>query len=787
MTKPIRRVAVLGAGVMGSGIAAHVANAGLPVLLLDIVPKGVDASADKAKRDSVAAGVLKKMLKAKPAPFFHKKYVGLIEVGNLEDDLGRLAECDLVVEAIIERLDIKRALFERMDAIIDDDTVIASNTSGLRIRDMIEGRSDRFRKNFLVTHFFNPPRYMKLLELVTSPDTDPAILERLIAFGRDTLGKGIVIAKDSPNFVANRIGTHALMAGIHLMLEKELSPEDLDAITGVPMGHPKSATFRTADMVGLDTLVHVVDNCHAVLTEDEDRDAFVLPDYVRTMVERNQLGRKTKAGFYRKAKSGIETLDPNTGEYRGKGGRADIKNTCKALAKENDVRARLKKLVGTDGVVGDFAWKALARSLAYSANRLGEICDDVVAIDNGMKWGYNWELGPFEKWDAIGFQDSVKRMREEGYNLPDSIIKMHDTGVQNFYDGDRVYNPLVGEYVTQKTDPREVTLHVMRQGDAPVLSNKGADAWDMGDGILGVTFKTKANSIDPDTIQLLHDSVDRAERDFRGVLIFNEGEFFSVGANLFLVAMAGQQKRWDDIRRLVKSYQSATQRMKYATVPFLAAPYNMTLGGGLEMCFGCDAVQAAAETYAGLVEVGVGLIPGGAGTMNMLWRALEGVVDGVENDVYAQVTQVFKNIAMADVATSAVMAKEKGYFRYSDGVSFDRSRQLYEAKRRLIGIAESGYHPPAPRSYKLPGRSGIATLQMMANTLKDGGYASEHDAKIAGKLATVLCGGQSGHTHAVTEDEILELECEAFISLCGEPLSQERMQHMLMKNKPLRN
>lgn len=787
MTKPIRRVAVLGSGVMGSGIAAHVANAGLPVLLLDIVPPKLDPGAPKAKRDSIAAGALAAMLKTRPAPLFHPKNAHLIEVGNLDDDLERVKDCDLVVEAIIEKLDIKRALFTRLDALIDDDTVIASNTSGLRIRDMLEGRSERFRKNFLVTHFFNPPRYMKLLELVGGPDTDPAVFQRLSDFGKDMLGKGIVVAKDSPNFVANRIGAHALMAGIHLMLEKGLAPEDLDAISGIPMGHPKSATFRTADMVGLDTLMHVVDNCYSVLVDDEDRDAFQMPAYVRAMVERKQLGNKTKGGFYKKVGADIETLDPGTGEYRPRGGNPDISKTCKNLGKIEDVRERVRKLVATEGVVGEFAWRAIARSLAYSAHRLGEICDDIVAIDNGMKWGYGWDLGPFETWDALGFQTAYDRMLADGLALPEWFRKMRAAGVESFYDGDRVYSPLSGEYVERDQDPREVSLEILRRGSAPVLANKGAEAWDLGDGVLGVTFKSKANSIDPDTIQMLHDAVDRAERDFRGVLLFNQGDHFCVGANLFLVVMAAQQKKWDDIRNLVKSYQGATQRMKYAQVPFVAAPYGMTLGGGLELCFGCDAVQAAAETYSGLVEVGVGLIPGGAGTMNMLWRAMEGVPEGVHLDTYAFVTQVFKNIAMADVATSAAMGQAKGYFRTTDGVSFDRARQLHEAKQRVIGLAESGYHPPVPRAYKLPGASGIATLQMMAQTLVDGGFASEHDAKIAGKLGEVLCGGVSGHSHEVTEAEILELECEAFVSLCGEPKSQERMQHMLMKNKPLRN
>ena len=789
MTRPIRKVAVLGSGVMGGGIAAHLANAGVPVLLLDIVPpKLSDADrAERSKRDAIAAGALDKLKKARPAAFSHVRNAQLVTVGNFDDDLAKVADCDLVVEAIIERLDIKRGLFAKLDALLSGDTIIASNTSGLRIADMLVDRSERFRQHFVVTHFFNPPRYMKLLELVAGPDTSPAVKARVEAWGKDQMGKGIVWAKDTPNFVANRIGTHSMMAAIHLMLEKGLAPEDLDAITGEPMGHPKSASFRTGDLVGLDTLVHVVDNCYQSLPADEDRDVFTVPPYIRAMVERGQLGNKTKGGFYKKAGKDILTLDPGTGEYRAKGGDEAIKKACKGLGKIEDVRERVKKLVATPGVVGEFAWQALSKGLAYAARRIGEITDDPKAIDDGMKWGYNWELGPFETWDALGFADTVARMKADGLALPAWVDQMVAAGARGFYDGDRVWSPTAGEYVRRALDPREVTLDVLRKGGAPVLKNNGAEAWDLGDGVLGLTFKTKANSIDADVIKMIHDAVDKAEAEFRGLLIYNTGEFFCVGANLFAVVMAAQQKQWDGLREMIRGYQYATQRTKYATVPVVAAPYNMTLGGGLELCFGADAVQAALETYAGLVEVGVGLIPGGAGTLNMLWRALEGVPEGVEVDTYAFVTQVFKNIALAKVATSADEAKAFGYFRTTDGVSFDRARQLHEAKQRVIGLAAAGYHPPVPRAYKLPGDSGVATLQMMVNTLVAGGYASEHDAKIAMKLATVLCGGANGAVAPVTEDRILELEREAFLSLCGEPKSQERMQYMLMNNKPLRN
>jgi 3-hydroxyacyl-CoA dehydrogenase len=540
-------------------------------------------------------------------------------------------------------------------------------------------------------------------------------------------------------------------------------------------------------MVGLDTMGHVAANSYKTLVDDEDRETFKVPAYVEAMIGKGQLGDKTKGGFYKKVGADIQTLDPKTGEYRAKAGDADIAKATKALSKIEDSRERLKKTVAAEGKVGEFAWKVLSKSMAYAARRIPEITDTVENIDNAMKWGYNWDLGPFEVWDALGFVATFDRMKKDGIALPAWVEKMRAANATGFYTDGKMWDAQRGDYVPRHVDPREVTWEVMRRGGAPVLKNSGAEAWDLGDGILGLTFKTKANSIDADVIKMIHDATARAEQDFRGMVVWNQGEFFCVGANVFAVVMAAGQKQWDGIREMVKGYQYATQRMKYARVPVVAAPYNMTLGGGLELCFGSDAVQAAAETYAGLVEVGVGLIPGGAGCMNMLWRSMEAVPDGVEIDTYAFVTQTFKNIALAKVATSAEEAKAFGYFRPTDGVSFDRARQLHEAKQRAMGLAAAGYHPPAPRAYKLPGENGIATLQMLVNTLVAGKYASEHDAKIAMKLGTVLCGGINGHTHPVTEDEMLELEREAFVSLCGEPLSQARMQYMLQHNKPLRN
>jgi 3-hydroxyacyl-CoA dehydrogenase len=790
MTIPIRRAGVIGAGVMGSGIAAHFANAGLEVVLLDIVPPNLTdkEKSDRNARNRFAQGGLDKALKAKPAAFFHKSNAKLVTVGNTEDDLGLLANCDLVIEAIIEQIDHKRALLEKLEKTLSPTCIVASNTSGLRIHDMLEGRSAGFKERFLVMHFFNPVRYMKLLELVAGPTTKPAVFEAVKKFGEDMLGKGIVVGKDTPNFVGNRIGVHAMLATVHLMVETGLSPEDVDEITGSPMAHPRSASFRTADLVGLDTFTHVAKNCYDSLVNDEERDVFKTPAFMTTMIEQKLLGDKTKAGFYKKAGKDVQVFDYKTLSYRPKGGDENIKKACRALSKVEDPRARVKKLVATDGIIGEFAWKLLSKSLAYSARRIGEITDDIVAIDDGMKWGYNWELGPFEVWDALGFAETTERMEKDGIALPESIKKMKASGAKSFYREDgAVFDLLKNDYVKRPVDVRYGTFASFKTGRAPVLANGGAEAWDLGDGVLGLTFKSKANSIDPDVIKMLGQAAQKAEEDFRALIISNDGDHFSVGANLFLVAGAAAQKKWDDINTLVKGYQDATQRLKYARVPVVAAPFGMTLGGGLELCFACDAVQAAAETYAGLVEVGVGLIPGGAGTLNMLWRALESIPEGVNVPTLDIVTTVFKNIALAKVGTSAEEAKALGFFRRTDGVSFDKARRVYEAKQRAIGLAEAGYHPAIPRSYVLPGESGIATLGMMVDTLQAGGYASAHDALIARKLATVLCGGLGGSAREVTEQQMLDLEREVFLSLCGEPKSQERMQYMVMNNKPLRN
>ncbi len=789
MSHPIRKVAVLGAGVMGAGIAAHLANAGIEVLLLDIVPPNLTPAeaGDRAARNRFSQGGYDKVLKSRPASFFHPSRATLVSVGNFEDDLAKVKDVDLIIEAVVENIDIKRSLFAKLEALAGPETLVASNTSGLRIAAMLEGRGESFRKRFMVIHFFNPPRYMKLLELVPGADTDPAAFARVKSFGADVLGKGVVVAKDTTNFIGNRIGAHAMMAAIHQMLADGLTPEDVDAIVGTPMGRPKSAAFRTADMVGLDTFGHVASNCYKSLTTDEDRDVFALPAYISAMIEKKQLGDKTKGGFYKKTGDGVQTLDPTTGEYREKKTTKEVSSFIKTLRDVEDVGERLRLLAADAGPAGKFAWKVLARGLSYSARRVGEISDNVWSIDDGMRWGYNWELGPFETWDALGFAAATDRMIADGVALPESVKAMRAKGIKSWYREDgAVYNPLKGEYEARETDAKAISFKSARRG-APVWENDGGVVYDLGDGVASLTLKSKMNSVDPSTIEAQEEAVARAEKDFEALVLFNEGENFSVGANLMLVAMAASSGDFESIRALAARFQGANQRMKYAKVPVVAAAAGMALGGGLEMCLGAGAVQAAAETYSGLVEVGMGLVPGGGGCMNLLWRAMESIPEGVAVDAYPFVTQVFKNIALAKVATSADEAKQLGYFRHTDGVTFDRARLLHDAKQRAIGLARSGWHAPAPREYKLPGESGIATLKMMVLSLVAGGQASEHDAKVALHIANILCGGIDGASAPVSESRVLELEVEAFLSLCGEEKTQARMQYFLMNNKPLRN
>ena len=779
----IDRVGVLGAGIMGTGIACHLANAGRDVVLLDIPPPD-----GKGGRNAFAEGALKKALKARPAPLFHKDLVGRIQVGNLEDDLDQLASCQWVVEAVKEDIDIKRSLFERLEKVVPADAIISSNTSGLRLAEMTEGRTDQFRKQFLITHFFNPVRYMRLLELIAGPDTDRAVLDRMQAFAEDVLGKGVVWGKDTPNFVANRIGTYGVLRAIREMETAEASIEEMDAIFGPPLGRPKSALFRTLDMVGLDLAAAITQHSYEALVDDQDREMWKLPAWYAAMIEKGIYGAKSGGGFYKKTKKtednpkGLEVYDYTAGEYRAL---AKVRIPSLGVARnQDDLAERMKTVTFSSDRAGAIAWPVTRDTLLYAANLIGDIADDVAAMDDAMRWGFGWDIGLFESWDALGFEDVCARMEKDGCTLPKWVADRRAAGKTIYDEGG------LGELAAQK-DPRRASLATRKTRGAEVVkSNSGASLVDIGDGVYALEFHTKGNAIDADITNMLLEGLEWVEGNGTGMVLYNEGEHFSFGANLMLIFMLAQAKDWAQVEGASAMLQKAVQRIRYSSVPVIAAPHGMALGGGCEVVMAAASAAGArphAELYTGLVEVGVGLIPGGGGCMNALFGMMERVPKGVQIDRLQLVGEVFQQIALAKVSTSAVEAQRLGYLGKDLGITLDRRRQLHDAKALVIGLAESGYRPPNPRTCKLPGDSGIATLSLMVRSMVQAGQASAHDALIAGKVANILCGGASGHTHEVTEQEVLDLEREAFLSLCGEEKSQARISHMLTTNKPLRN
>jgi 3-hydroxyacyl-CoA dehydrogenase len=791
MAERIQVAGVIGAGVMGAAIAAHFAGAGIRTHLLDIVPpdlKPEEQSKPKARNRFADSG-LEKALKAKPAAFFTPDAARLVTTGNLEDHLERLKECDLIVEAVVENLEIKRKLFEKVAPFVRPSAILASNTSGLSIASMSEVLPKELKSRFLVLHFFNPVRYMRLLELAKAPETDPHVMERMAEFG-EFLGKGVVDAKDTPNFVANRIGVYAMMLTMHQMLESGLSIEAVDKITGKPMGRPSSAAFGTGDLVGIDTLVHVAKNCLDSLPKDEARSTFEIPEFVSDLVAQGRLGRKSSAGFYKKTPTELLVYDVKTKDYRSQ---EKVRfDSLGAIKNEEDPKKRLKKLVFSEDVAGKFAWTLLTKTLIYSARRLGEIADDIVSIDQAMRWGFNWDLGPFEAWDAVGVPESVQRMKQDGLAIPEWVENMLASGRTSFYAG----GPAAPSYfdavshgaLPVPADPKQIRLDQLKSEPTRVVKkNHGASLVDLGDGVLCVEFHTKLNTLDNDVIAMLGGAAEVAEQGFQAVVIGNNGEHFCAGANLMLIAMAAQQKAWDQIEQVVSSLQKAMQRLRYAKVPVVAAPFQYTLGGGCEVAMAADACQAHAETYMGLVEVGVGLIPAGGGCLRMVERyttELNGV-SGV--DLLPFIGQASLNIAMAKVGTSAEEAKSLKYLRNTDGISLNSSRQLFEAKQRALGLAGAGYRPPLPSLLPAAGYDAEKTIGARVWGMVEGGFASAHDALIANKVAHILCGGPVAAGTLLPEQHFLDLEREAFLSLCGEQKSQERVQFMLMNNKPLRN
>jgi 3-hydroxyacyl-CoA dehydrogenase len=788
--KAIRKAAVIGGGVMGRGIAAHLANARIPVVLLDIVPRPgeKDDVNDPAFRNKLALNAIEAMKKEKPSAIYSTLDLDLITPGNVEDHLELLKECDWIVEAVPETMAIKTATFEKIEKNAGPDAIISSNTSGLSIKGMLEGRSESFKKRFIVTHFFNPVRYMKLLEIVPAEETDPAVTEAVVAFGRDVLGKGIVFGKDTTNFIANRIGVHGMMTIMHTMPKYGLSVEEVDAIFAKPMGRPKSAVFRTADVVGLDTFTHVAKNCYDTLTADEERSVFEVPSYMKTLVERGWTGSKAKQGFFKKVGKDILSLDLETLEYGPK-----KEFSYDSLNVRGDAAARVKGVVvnGKDKAA-EFAKEVTLRSLAYSARRMGEIADDVVNIDKAMRWGFNWDLGPFQTWDAIGLEWGFNAMKEAGIAVPAWIETMVSSGHKSFYGWDGAtptyYDPATNAFKPFEKDEREISLEILKkQEGTKIFGNMGATLHDIGDGVALLEFHTKMNAIDDDIINMMHQAIDEVEANFEGLVIGNGSDNFSAGANLMLVLMNARAGNWSDISMMIDRFQQANQRMRFSPKPVVAAPTGLTLGGGAEVSMGANAIQAAGELYMGLVEVGVGLIPGGSGTLQLLRNHYGRHATNKDVAPMAILQNVFMAIGMAKVATSAEEARELGFLSDTDIVTINRDHLLYRAKQRVLGMARAGFVAPRPMKFRLPGADGAATIETMLRSMESNNQISAHDRHIGVMLGRVLTGGDTTPNVLITEQKLLELEKEAFLSLCGEEKSQARMEYMLMNNKPLRN
>jgi 3-hydroxyacyl-CoA dehydrogenase len=795
-------VAVLGAGVMGSGIAAHLANAGIPCLMLDIVPpqfteedrkKGLTGKSP-AFRNRFAAKGLEGIKKSRPALLYSSKDLGLISIGNFEDDLAKAAECDWIVEVVTENLEIKRALYDKIETLWQPGTVVTSNTSGIAISQMMEGRGKEFRRHFLVTHFFNPVRYMRLLELVAGEETAPEILRGMAEFGERRLGKGIVYGKDTPNFIGNRIGVFAMMYAMHAMVADSLSIEEVDKILGPAMGRPKSAAYGTADLVGLDTLLHVSDNVYKNLPDDPAREVFLPPPFVKEMVQRGWIGRKAKSGFFKMEGKGdakkMFVLDYRTMDYRPTS--KVVFPSLDAAKGEEDVAGRIRKVIAGDDKAAAYAWRVLSETLLYTAKRIPEISDDIANIDNAIKWGFNWTLGPFETWDAIGLPESVGRMRKEGKAIPENVGKMLAAGNASFYrsrEGVReFYDFASGTYRPVSVSPDVIFLPALADRNKVVRRNPGAALYDIGDGVLCLEFHTKMNTIDGDIISMMNEGVDLAEKEFAGLVIANHAENFCVGANIMLVFMAAQNKDFDGIEKMVREGQNAFMRLRYSERPVVAAPAGMALGGGAEICMGADRIRAAAETYMGLVEVGVGLLPALGGTKEMVIRHLEGIPDGVAADPLPFLRKAFETIGMAKVATSAKEAREFGFLRPWDKITIQRDFLIQDAKSTVLAMNREGYETPRPRTdIPLPGRSEFSSFAYGLYAMRIAGHISEYDERVGRKIAFVLTGGNVPAGTKLSEQDLLDLEREAFLSLCGEEKTQARIQYMLMKGKPLRN
>ncbi len=804
MTQRIQKAAVLGAGTMGARIAAHFANAGLPCLLLDIVPK----DAGPKDRNKIVAAGLEAAKKSKPAAFVVPGLAGKISIGNFEDDLSRIAEADWIIEVVAENLEIKRALLAKVAQFRKPGAIVTTNTSGLPVHLLAEGLPGELQEHFAGTHFFNPPRYMKLVELIPGPKTSRAVLDTLADFCDRTLGKGVVIAKDTPNFIANRIGTFSMLNALGLMNTLGLTIEEVDACTGPAVGWPKSATFRTADIVGLDVLMHVVRNIYETAPNDESRETYKVPALVEEMARRQWLGDKTGQGFYKRVKGGqgekeILTLDVNTMEYRSRR-KAKFASIEAGKAVEG-TRERLRALLTPlfEGQRTDkaqqFIWGGLSAMCLYAGRRMPEISDHIVDVDRAMRWGFAWELGPFEMVDAIGLPAFAEQVRKEGRALPPIFEQALARGRKSFYESHKgetsVFDFCAGAMTKVPEAPGILMLKNLKDAGREVERNAGASLIDLDDGVICCEFHSKMNAIGGDLIAMIHKGLKRLETDFDAMVIANQATNFSVGANLMLVLIGAQEQEWDELHMAVKQFQNVNLAVKYAPKPVVAAPQGMALGGGCEISLHSAKIHAAAEAYIGLVETGVGLIPGGGGTKEMLIRANENAASGDDLDLFHALRPVFENIAMAKVGTSAEECRELGYLRRHDAVSMNRDRLVADAKQTALALTKSGWKPAAwswqegaqSTQIKVLGESFLAAAKMAIHLMVRGGYASDYDAHVARKLANILAGGALSAAQTVSEQYILDLEREAFVSLCGEKKTQERIAFTLKTGKPLRN
>ncbi len=795
MKRNIRKVAVLGSGVMGSAIACHFANVGCEVLLLDIVPKEAEDSTNKAARNSIVNGALKAALKSKPSPIYSQSFAKRITTGNMTDDMSKISDCDWVIEVVVERLDIKKIVFENVEKYRTPGTLITSNTSGIPIHMMLEGRSEDFQKNFLGTHFFNPPRYLKLLEIIPTPKTDPAVVDFLMDYGSKILGKSTVLCKDTPAFIANRVGVFAIQDLFHTVTEMGLTVGEVDKLTGPVMGRPKSATFRTCDVVGLDTLVHVANGVKDNCPDDERNSVFNIPSFVATMLENNWLGSKSGQGFYKKAKdeNGKKTileLNLETLEY---GPKSKVKFATLDAAKQAEgLKARTKILFSGKDKAGEFYRKVFTGVFQYVTNRIPEISDETYRIDDALKAGFGWEMGPFETWDAIGFEKVIQTMEEMGMKPAQFVYDMKDAGITSFYkveDGMRKYYDVnTKEYIVIPGTEEILSIANLKETNT-VWSNSDTSIIDLGDGILNVEFHSKMNTIGGEVLAGINKAIDMAETDakYKGVVISNEGENFSVGANVGLIFMMAVEQEYDELDYAIRAFQNTMMRARYSNIPVVVAPHGMTLGGGCELCLHADKVIANAETYIGLVEFGVGLIPGGGGTKEFALRTSDEFSEG---DIRTNTLRnKFLTVGQAKVATSAYEAFELGYLRKGqDEVVVSRAHQLAYAKQSCLMMANKGYQQQAQRTdIKVLGKEGLGIVYVGAHSMMSGNYMSKHDQVISEKLGYVLCGGDLSQPTEVSEQYLLDLERRAFLELCAEKKTLERIQSILQTGKVLRN